>query len=355
MEERAAAAIGSLEPWEKELLCGRSSVDFGYTCFNIANSIQSSIPRTIKWLKLSAEEGYEEGVLAYAGLTHGLNPGPPPPFKRDETSLWVSLLRDGELLRKVGSFDSDGVRARRHLTQTLLLGALSKNQDSVLHRGFFGSGLREVHLLPLITKYIVGKRGREEVKEEDRKECVVSSLVDISSIIFSSSSSSITSLTIQMKYENQFLCFLPLLFSLSPNLMTFRLSRASMKVDLSFLQKVDTSKLEILHIINCSHDSLSPLSLCDLSSLRTFGIIYFPKGEGLDPLNGLSSNVTKSLARLSLSECNIEDLSPLSFCDLSSVEVLDLYGNRSLSDLSPLRGSDLSSLTLFQPQIYQHI
>ena len=61
-------------------------------------------------------------------------------------------------------------------------------------------------------------------------------------------------------------------------------------------------------------------------------------------MDGLSSDITRFLHELSVSACNLQDLSPLSGCDHSLLEVLDLSSNLSLSDISPLRGPDLSSL-----------
>jgi len=213
MIDKATDAVGPLEPWEREEM-EKGSSDFGQTCYDIANMKQTSIPRTMKWLKMSAKEGYEDGMMAYGGLLYGLNPN--LKYKRDEAAWWVKRVKDEEILKKVGSFDSDGLLARRHVVRTLLSGSLSKNQDSVIYRSFFRSGLREVQLLPLISKYPIEEKKR--VTEVVRYgELSVSSLVNISSIILSPSSS-ITSLTINMKYDNQFLCFLPLLFSLSPNI-----------------------------------------------------------------------------------------------------------------------------------------
>ena len=371
MIEKAVSMIGPLEEWERAEMEARSTnKGFGTTCYDIANMKQTSIPRTMKWLKMSAEDGHAEGTWIYGGLLYGLNPD--LLYKRDEAAWWLKRVKDEVMMKKVGSFDSDGLRARRHVVRTLLSGSLSKNQDSVIYRSFFRSGLREVHLLPLISKYVI------EEKEEEKRDMSeigdkahVSSLVNISSIILSSSSS-FTSLYIDMKYDNQFLCFLPLLFSLSPNIKILKLigksADRSSHVDLSLLQQTDTSKLETLCIITCTYNSLSPLSLCDLSSLHTLSFYYFPEGYllgtlsgfakyimrgfihyfpklgGLHPLNGLSSDITRSLKKLELFDCHLKDLSPLSDCDLSSLEKLTLRYNRSLSSLSPLRGSDLSSL-----------
>jgi len=350
MIENAVSLMGPLEQWEREEL-EKCSIDFGRSCYDIANMKQTSNPRIMKWLKMSAEEGYKKGMLVYSGLLHGLNPD--LKYKRDEAAWWVKRVKDEKLVKQVGSFDSDGSRGRRHVVRTLLSGSLSKNQDLVIYRSFFRSGLREVHLLPLISKYLVEEKREKSERREVANVTVkaefleVKSLLDISSIVFSpSSSSSFTSLTINMKYDNQFLCFLPLLFSLLPNLKALFLDGCGYQphIDFSFFQQVNTSKLEILVISYCSFDSLSPLSLCDLSSLHSLRIESVPERDGLQPLNGLSSDITRSLKELKAYRTDLKDLSPLSDCDLSSLEELHLSFNVSLSDLSPLRGSDLSSL-----------
>ena len=347
MVDKAVSGIGKLEEWEREEL-QKSSRNFGHACYHIAEIKQTSIQRTMKWLKMSAKEGNQEGALAYHGLLYGLNPD--LQYTGDETALWVKTVKQKFLLKKFSSFVREGSRPHRHLIRTLLSGSLSKNQDTALYRSFFGSGLAEGHMFPLISKYLM-----EEEKREDENVHVVrasyyryvSTLSDISRAILCNTSSIIT-LKIIMTFDNQFLCFLPLLFSCLPKLkdLTFKkeMSVEPKHVDLSLLQQADTSKLEALDINRCSYTSLSPLSLCDLSSLHTLYVFRFPGNHGIDALNGLSSDITRSLKRLTVMCCDLKDISTLSDCDLSSLEGLDLSGNRSLSDLSPLRGSDLSSL-----------
>ena len=346
-----ASGIDSLEQWEREAL-EKGPDDFGRSCYNIADMKETTIPGTMKWLKMSAEQGFEKGILTYAGLLHGLNPD--LQYKGDEAAWWVKRVKDEKLMEKVGSFDADGLRARRHLTRTLLSGSLSKNQDSVLYRSFFRSGLREVHLLPLITKYLVEEKS---IKEEwgvkgfslptwSASTQTLSALFDISSTVFSPSSA-ILGLFLNMEYHYLFVVILPHLLSLLPNLTALELYgtlETEVHIDLSLFQQADTSKLETLNIYGCSFDSLSPLSLCDLSSLHSLIIKKFPQRDGLHPLNGISSDITRSLKKLKVTFCNLKDISSLSDCDLSSLEDLNVGYNQSLTDISPLRGSNLSSL-----------
>ena len=346
VREKEMSVLGPLDPWEIEEIENRTG-EMGFICYNIAEMKQTSIPRTLKWLKMSAEEGYEEGVFAYAALLHGMNAD--LQYKGDEAAWWLTRVRNGLLVDRAYSFSSDGLRARRHVVRTLLSGSLSKNQDSVLYRSFFGSGLREVHLFPLISRYLVEEKGAEERRELTLgSKQYLRSLVDMSIIIFCDPVPA-TSLTLSLKHDNQFLLFLPLLFSLFPNINELILRRwaNAMKVDFSLLQLVDTSKLETL-VCSCFYETLAPLSLCDLSSLRSLNISNFPNAERLHALSGISSDITRSLTKLSVQRCNLKDICPLSGCDLSSLEALYLYGNRSLTSLSPLRGSDLSSLTFLQ-------
>jgi len=341
MVEKIRSSMGPLDEWEIEEI-ENSSGEMGCICYNVAEMKHTSIPRTMKWLNMSAEEGYEEGVLTYAGLLHGLNPD--LQYKGDEAAWWVKRVKDEWLLKKVGTFDSDGLRARRHVVRTLFSGSLSKNQDSVLYRSFFGSGLREVHLLPLISKYLVENKGESK---NDGSHGDIESLVDITSFVFSDASS-VKGLSIYTHSENSFLSFLPLLFYFSPNLRRLDLSYTSesTKVDLSLLQQVNTSKLETLQFKGLYFDSLSPLSLCDLSSLHSLIMIDIFDGGSYHPFNGLSSDITRSLKVLTARRSKLRNISPLSGCDLSCLERLNLSYSHSLYDLSPLRGSDLSSLKL---------
>jgi len=347
--ETAISVMGPLEDWERKKLVN-SSKNLGETCLIIADREHelSSIPRTMKWLKMSGDEGCPEGEMTYAFLLNGLNPG--LQYKGDEAAWRFQNIKSHWFLEKVGSFDSDGSRVQRHVVRTLLCGSLSKNQDSALHRSFFRSSMREVHLLPLISKYLIEEKRVEVLygKFSDRR-AIISSLACLPQTVLSSTSSSTTFVHFHMKYDNQFLRFLPLLLSPLPNVKRIQFDGGkydSPYIDLSLLQRADTSKLEILHITSCTYDSLSPLSLCDLSSLHTLTIEWFPKRDGNHPLNGISSEITRSLKKLQLqiSSARTIDISPLSGCDLSSLEELDFSTNFHISDLSLLRGADLSSL-----------
>ena len=292
-----------------------------------------------------AEAGSEVSMFCYGGLLYGLNPD--VEYMVDEAAFWILRGKDEELEGKVGDFDSDGHRARRHLTRLLLSGSLSKNQDSVLYRSFFRSSMREVHLLPLISKYIVEEKREEKTEEESLSWYIpVKSLCDILQIIFHDCSS-VFSLRLTLSSNNQFLCFLPLLLSHLPNIRELRFqsfSGSGYNIDFSLMQQTDISKLEGICLEKCSFDSLSPLSLCDLSSLHVLGVDYYPCVEENSPLNGLSSDITRFLRKYFVTHCDLKDLSPLSDCDLSSLEELDLSDNQYLSDLSPLRYSDFSCL-----------
>ena len=343
--DKALSLVGSLEEKEREVL-NSDAFSFGAACYKLAG-FQSTIPQVMKWLKLGAEEEHKHASLAYKGLQYGLNPNPNLNYMGDELALWLKATDDDMLKQNFvkEGFDTDGSRARRHVVRTLLSGSLSKNQDSVLYRSFFRSGLREVHLLPLLSKYLVGTRS--SVGRAKGFGYSVTSLVSLTPILLRDSLS-VYKISINMTEEVAFLCFIPLLFSRFPNLKQLSLEGNGRKISLSLLHQVDTSKLEELQICSCSYESLSPLSLCDLSSLRSLCISRFPSSdcEEDNPLNGLSSGITKRLTELKILNSNITNISSsLSQYDLSSLEILFLSYNRSLSDLSPLQRSDLSSLT----------
>ena len=340
--ETVEGVVGKLEDWERQLFLNLDIM--GSACVRAAEK-QTTIERTMKWLQLGAMSGDRHDMIVYAGLLHASNSS--VEYKRDEAAWWVTRVESKRLRGNI--FYSDGPRARRFLTRLLLSGSLSKNQDSVLYQSFFRSSLREVHLLPLISKYLVG----EEKERTNHVSSSVSppsmrtigSLFDLSSSLIQDCSS-LTSLTVFLETKSSLLLFLPLLLSqCSGSLSDVTLmgeTGQTPNLSLSLFQQVDTSRLQRLRLVNCSYDSLSPLSLCDLSSLISLTVEAFPKSQR-HPLNGLSSDITRSLQKLAFIYF-FNDISPLSGCDLSSITSLSFENATSLSDLSPLRGSDLSSL-----------
>ena len=350
--EDVLSVVGPLECWERvQLEDGLERGSFIKECFSVAEK-QTTISRTRKWISFCAESGYRDACIVYAAMLYGLNPT--LKHKGDEASLWLHHASDvddeKQTMRKQVknktdlTFSSSGSRARRFLTRLLLSGSLSKNQDSVLYQSFFRSGLREVHLLPLISKYLVEDR-LHPIESHHGSDKLVSSLVHISDIVLSDCSS-IVSLSLIIHTDDQFLCFLPLILSHLPNLYELNISSKTTttppKINLSILHEVDTSNISSLNITCCLYDSLSPLS--DIPSLETLSISRFPKHVRFHPLLGLPLSISHSLKHLYISYCELQDISPLSEYDLSSLETLDLKCVSPLSDLSPLRGSDLSSL-----------
>ena len=134
--------------------------DFGRPCYDIAHTKQTCTPRTMKWLKMSAEEGCEDGVITYAGLLHGSNP-------------------------------------------------------DLQHR--------EMKQLGLLSKYLVKRRQRKILSRTSTLVPILSSLMEIAYHVFSPSSFT-ASLSVFHTFHNQCLCFLPLLFSLFLNFKQLTLS-----------------------------------------------------------------------------------------------------------------------------------
>ena len=97
MVDIATSVVGELEQWEENMLFDEH-FGFGHICYNIAEKHLTSIPRIMKWLKLSLEEGCEEGLMAYSGLLYGLNPD--LQYKRDEAAWWVKRVKNKMLLEK---------------------------------------------------------------------------------------------------------------------------------------------------------------------------------------------------------------------------------------------------------------
>ena len=347
MEQRKKEFLGTDNG--REILLKHEEIQrehgLGVACLHIAKQ-QTSIPQAMKWLRVSAGEKCHDAIIIYAALLYALNPD--LEYKGDEAALWLNRKLNGYFLKGV-KFDRSGSRSVRGLTRILLSGSLSKNQDSVLYRSFFRSGLREVHLLPLISKYL--KNERKEEGERSFKE--VLSLSDIALLLINNTSR-LTNLYIcisekEAKDTNLTLCLLPLLLSHLPPLSYFSVysdsSLVTPEIDLSLLNQTDTSKLHTLFLDKLHIPSLSPLSLCDLSSLQDMqlGSEYAPI-HNLRTLDGLTKENTVWLENLSFSCPDLVDISSLSRCDLSSLEMLSFEDCSSLSDLSPLRGVNLSSL-----------
>ena len=343
--------VGDLEEWERKHLLLSYNPSPGYKSRYLAAS-QTTIPRTLKWLQVGAEEGDERADVMRKALIYGLSPN--LEYKRDEFALGIINRKTANDLAFPQSVRCRS-EATRGLVRTLLSGSLSKNRESALYRSFFCSSMRETRLLPLISNYIVPKM-RAEPSRYSRHEISLT-LIEICNVFFTCGTQVGLQLCIYGGAEGTFISpFLPVLLSFVPSLIELEVYGDDRygkddyglitlpTIDLSILLEVDTSKVARLALHECSILSLSPLSLCDLSSLDTLEIGRDIPINGLISLEGLTRSNMKSLISLRLSCPDLIDISALSDCDLSSLESLYFDDCSSLSDISPLRGLDLSSL-----------
>ena len=360
--------VGTLDEWESTII-DRYKDDFGHACFEIAEK-QTSISRALEWLQIGAVAGNGRSILLHTALTydclHDVD------YKLDEAALLLSQVkeekrkdekRELKLFKYFKPFDPRGARARRSFTRTLLSGSLEKNKDSAIHQSFFKSGLRETYLIPVVCKYLERAKGDEEIQEEEDEEeeeeeegkVVLRSRQEIKSsldiahlLLFDYSSVSILYHRLSFLPSGFLMSFLSHFLSRLPSLKTLVLEGPASLTPtvLSQLIDTDTSKLEEFCILNCEVESLSSLSLCDFSSLQKLVISLNAAGttKATPSVGWLSNELVRSLKVLHIRCIHLNDISPLSGCDLSSLEVLSFDGCRSLSDLSPLRGKDLSSL-----------
>lgn len=339
-----------MQPWEgKEL--EDSTRDIAMSCTLIA-ACQTSLSKAKLWLQAGIRVGTYESrnVQTYlAAITFASEPD--AKFKGDEAIFSVGRnLPPG--------CDPTGFRSRRCLVRTLLSGSLEKNNSSTLYRSFFSSHMREVHLLPLVASYIIPIKGEGKEKETFLKRTLkhehISNIRYLPRLLFEDTSG-VQSLDIYMRCTNHLLAFLPLLYSRMPNLTALDLQGEKREKDFSLnllpclSHIVNPSKLEVLNIEGPFKDlSLSPLSLYNFCSLRKLRVVVNGHTKllyGPRSLDGLNRNNTKSLKKLQIYSHQLEDISALSHCDLSSLEELSFSFCHPLSDLSPLRGVDLSSLT----------
>lgn len=343
--------LGALEPWEEQCF---DMHDRPFVCQLIAGR-QTSPSRARMWLNLTekvfgnvrGDSVFMESALMYAmegDCEH----------KADEVAVKLTLAEGADdlsvpFVEYANRYDPECCRFRRWVVQTLLSGSLEKNKESSsLYTSFFHSSLREVHLLPFIATFLVGHKDTMSIDPATHRPKVaqIHSLLDISRLLLFDAPLG-ESLKLYPKYERHLVGFLPLLFSRLPSLKRFSVRIPSMKriqVDLSFLNDVgvDVSGLLDLTLSDAVVSSLSPLSSCDLSSLERLTLFSVRR---LKSLEGLTDRNTARLRSLSVSSTEVVDISALAGCALSSLEVLNLGGCAYLSDISPLRNSTLSSLS----------
>lgn len=307
-------------------------------------------------------------------------------YERDEAVYGVSLLKEpfksGHLssLSNLSSFTENikqgNTVTHRFLSTTLLFGSLVKNQDSVLHRSFFRSSIREVQLLPIIASYLSPKdenkkkhvneeetEDKEDVEEKEREretEMNITGLEDLCRYLLLDLSH-IQKVNFSMQYRptNYLTAFYPLLVSRLPPLLSLTFTHQGESdgiLDLSWLSKLDTSKLERLELKGHNTPSLEWMSGLDLSNLKFLSLSHmddtllshlsacdFSKLKELNlwlkmpSFSHLSKWKNFSPSKMTFTNCEIEDLSALSLLDLSQLDgPLNLTRNK-LSDLEPLR------------------
>ena len=266
------------------------------------------------------------------------------------------------------NIDSDRV-VHNFLVQSLLCGSLKRNRSSSLCRSFFTSGLREVHLLPIIAGYLRKSPKSQKTKEEGEKKrneiyirnrnvdryfrCLID--VCLSALEPVDQRDLVTFLHIHnMTLKPYFPSIFTFYRSVSELQFSSSLHRGdSSKLSLSCLVDIDTSLLKTLHISQCeliSSESpnapLSPLSQFDLSTLRSLSISV-PARTRLKTLEGLTKDNTASLVSLSINAPLLVDISALKGCDLSLLKELSFKGCSSLSDISCLENFAFPSLSTF--------
>ena len=344
------AIVGDLEDWEQQALEEWKPVHaqhFAYLCQYLARD-HHNFERMKKWAEVGAVSRREPLIAVHAALLYGCNLN--LEYKGDEAALWLSTLKDGDLVEWFCGFDANGSRSTRYLIRTLLCGSLEKNnRSSSLYHSFFRSSLREVYLLPLIAKYLIpekcGVRGMNKELEMRGRHVKIESFVGAARYIFAQKPDAF-SITIRTSiFDCIGLSIIPLVLSSSPALRTLQLRGPPIttispydEFDISyFLVKSDTLRVKHLFFSNLDITSFPHFSQCDFSSLQALelGSSYDPV-TGFQSLEGLTSNHTACLKTFTINCPDLEDISALSNCNLSSLETLRLY-NTKVSNLSALR------------------
>jgi len=341
-----------MNPIEHEYAGIMGSQELGSTCLVLAQR-EPCMSRLRAWLRLGSTfdsvAGYKcimnESSIMFSSKDEGCRLR----YKRCEAAAAIkralySLPSPNQFmdtLQRMRGFNVDDGAVYSFYLQTLLCGSLDRNQTSSLYRCFFSSGLREVHLLPLIAGYLGEKNingvNEREVSYHDIEQyrnpqntldvcrCLLEhedSRGKVNRLIFTS----------QFQYVP---LYLSLYLSVTSLDYSHRDTTTSYHLDLSHLSYMDTSKLTSLVVSGCVVSSLSPLSQYDLSHLQR---LFFFCTSGVQNLIGLTTNNTASLKKLSITCPNLVDISVLKDCNLSSLEELKLGG--PLSDISCLK--DLS-------------
>ena len=157
----------------------------------------------------------------------------------------------------------EGCLSPSFYVKTLLCGSLNKNQDSVLHRSFFRSPMREVHLLPIIAAYLTPDLGKYLTAASFSSRRIRSIPQLCSGIL--EGVSTLHELEVELGgYDGSFGATLfPLFFSRIPYLETLVLHcygcMSGSMIDLSFLSYLDTSRLKEVRISLPVFDSHDPL------------------------------------------------------------------------------------------------
>lgn len=169
-----SANVEGAHLWEKQLL-DASPQDICKACYDISTS-QLNLQRAKQWLEIGSKAGgtkVEEALILKSLLTcllHGDG------MEKDEAVAWLKyyhfFLQSGNtapsafdlgelrfineecLEFAVNATDRNNRHSHRHLVRTLLSGSLEKNHGTIIHKSFFRSSTREVHLLPLIASYL---------------------------------------------------------------------------------------------------------------------------------------------------------------------------------------------------------
>ena len=326
-----------------------------------------------KWLWYCCYKGHKHAgmllsILRYGNRARG-------EWERDESGLCLFSIRhhpEEKNREEVDMFcdmmDPTGTRAYRSILRILLQGSFDRNRSTSIYRSFFQSNLREIHLLSLITNFLISppikdkmtetsppieqdmiKTSRpikqeiieNEVEEEYKTEVdipsshvqvKISRLSDILSLLHPSYSSTVSlSITITSPIGFNLSSLLPLspcFPSISHLCIRPRYDRGSTSHDdFFFLSQFTSSGLRSLEV-----DSFGQISFFDLSPFLSIkapslSSLRFTNGGDLPRLDAIS-HLSHTLTDLYLN-CRLLSLSPLSQSHFPLLETLVL---RPISD-----------------------
>ena len=312
-------------------------IDHGLSAFTKA--VQStSFETAFRWFRIGSSSDTEYGQKSTFCLSSLTLATSTIQYEKDEAVYAASQLK-GRCSRRGPSLtscarvvDLDGSLCKRFLNRTLISGFLEKNHDTSIYRSFFGSGIPEVQVFPIVAKYLLPT----ELKEDELSSALVHEKETVSSLttfsrLLMQDTTGIKTLTItRTEFGGDYPpSFLPLLFYKTPNITSLSIDMERVELSPDCFSFFDTSKLLNLQMGGSRANYFPPS--CSFSSLER--VFIYRDMTSLAPLCDLKD---MALVELKLPRCRLQDISHLPQLDLSRIQTRIDFNSNDIRDLSCL-------------------